>query len=94
MQYDELTPERKAAIALVAFGADISAELLRSLPQQDMERLTVEIANLGDVPAEIEEKVVDECYEIFMAREYISQGGVDFAKNVLEKRSAWKRPWK
>jgi len=85
MQYDEITAERKAAIALVAFGTDVSAELLRSLPQPDMERLTVEIANLGDVPTEIEEKVIDECYEIFMAREYISQGGVDFAKSVLEK---------
>ncbi len=85
MQYDELTPERKAAITLVAFGADVSAEVLRSLPEKEMERLTVEIANLRDVPAEIEEKVIDECYEIFMARQYISQGGVDFAKTILEK---------
>ncbi len=85
MDYDSLSPDKKAAIALVAFGSDVSAQVLKSLSEPDMERLTIEIANLGDVPADIEKRVVDECYNIFMARKYISQGGVDFAKNVLEK---------
>ncbi|UCD17471.1 MAG: flagellar motor switch protein FliG [Candidatus Zixiibacteriota bacterium] len=85
MDYDELSASKKAAIALVAFGSDVSAQVLKSLSEPDMERLTVEIANLGDVPAEVESRVVDECYNVFMARKYISQGGVDFAKTVLEK---------
>ncbi len=85
MQYDELNPTQKAAIALVAFGAEVSSQVLKSLTESDMEKLTVEIANLRDVPAEIEEKVVNECYQIFMARHYISQGGVDFAREILGK---------
>ena len=48
-------------------------------------KITIEIANLRDVPAEIEEKVIEECHQIFMARQYISQGGVDFAAQILEK---------
>jgi len=85
MKYEELNSLQKAAIALVAFGTEVSALVLRGLSESELEKITVEIANLGDVPSEIEEQVVDECYQIFMARQYISQGGVDFAKEILEK---------
>jgi len=85
VKYDELNSLQKAAIALVAFGTEVSALVLRGLSESELEKITVEIANLGDVPSEIEEKVVEECYQIFMARQYINQGGVDFAKEILEK---------
>jgi flagellar motor switch protein FliG len=91
MKYEELTPLQKAAIALVSFGAEVSALVLRSLSQSDIESITVEIANLGDVPTEIEDKVINECYQIFMARQYISQGGVDFAREILEKAMGAKK---
>jgi len=80
-----LTSIQKAAIALVAFGTEVSSIVLKSLSEADMERITVEIANLRDVPAQVEEKVISECHQIFMARQYISQGGVDFAREILEK---------
>ena len=85
MKYEELLPLQKAAIALVAFGTEVAALVLKGLSQAEVEKITVEIANLGDVPSEIEEQVMNECYQIFMARQYISQGGVDFAKEILEK---------
>ena len=85
MKYEELTSLQKAAIALVAFGTEVSALVLRGLAETEVEKITVEIANLGDVPSDIEEQVITECYQIFMARQYISQGGVDFAKEILEK---------
>jgi len=83
--YDDLTPTQKAAIALVAFGAEVSSLVLKSLSEDDLERLTVEIANLREVPPEVEERIIAECHDIFMARQYITQGGVDFARSVLEK---------
>ena len=85
MIYEEMTPMQKAAVALVAFGSEVSALVLKGMGENDLERITVEIANLRDVPSEIEEKVVSECHQIFMARQYISQGGVDFARSILEK---------
>jgi len=85
MDYATLTPIQKAAIALVSFGPEVSALVLKGMKESDLERLTLEIANLRDVPSEIEEKVMEECSEIFTAREYISQGGIDFARTVLEK---------
>ncbi|PKK84501.1 MAG: flagellar motor switch protein FliG [candidate division Zixibacteria bacterium HGW-Zixibacteria-1] len=85
MKYEELNSLQKAAIALVAFGTEVAALVLRGLSDSEVEKVTIEIANLGDVPSDIEEKVIDECYQIFMARQYISQGGIDFAKEILEK---------
>lgn len=85
LRYEDLRSMQKAAIALVSLGTEVSAEVLKGLSEQDVEALTVEIANLGDVPAEIEELVIKDCHSIFMARQYISQGGVDFAREVLEK---------
>ena len=40
---------------------------------------------MRDVPSDIEDKVIEDCHEIFMAREYISQGGIDYAREILEK---------
>ncbi len=91
LRYEDLRPLQKSAIALVAFGPEISGMVLKSMPEQDVEKITIEIANLGDVPPDIEEKVVDECYQIFMARQYISQGGIDLASEILERAMGAKK---
>jgi flagellar motor switch protein FliG len=84
-KYEELSATQKAAIALVAFGTEVASLVLQTLNEDDLEKLTIEIANLREVPPDIEEKVITECHDIFMARQYISQGGVDFAREILEK---------
>jgi len=85
VKYEELTPAQKAAIALIGFGKDISSQVLTDLDDSELERVTVEIANLRDVSPEIEDQVMGECHEIFMARQYISQGGIDYAQTILER---------
>lgn len=85
MDFEAMTPTQKAAVALVAFGPEVSALVLKGMSEGDLEKITVEIANLRDVPPEIEEKVIEECHQILLARQYISQGGIDFAEQILEK---------
>jgi flagellar motor switch protein FliG len=85
MNFESMTTMQKAAVALVAFGPEVSAHVLKGMSEADLESITIEIANLRDIPSEIEAKVVEECHSIFMARQYISQGGVDFATQILEK---------
>ncbi|MBD3333768.1 flagellar motor switch protein FliG [candidate division GN15 bacterium] len=82
---ENLTAVQKAAIALVAFGPEVSALVLADMNEQDLEKITIEIANLREVSPEVEEQIIKECHQIFMARQYISQGGIDFAKEILEK---------
>jgi len=91
IRYEDMTSRQKAAVALVAFGPEVSALVLKGLPEHDLEAITLEIANLRDVPADVEEKVIAECHQVYMAREYISQGGVDFARDILEKAVGSKR---
>lgn len=85
MDYKDLSSRQKAAIALVAFGPEVASLVLKGMSEQEIEKITGEIANLRDVPPEVEEMVISECHDIFMARQYVSQGGIDYAKTVLEK---------
>ena len=85
MEFKDLSSHQRAAIALVAFGPEVASLVLKGMSEQEIEKITGEIANLRDVPPEVEEMVITECHDIFMARQYVSQGGVDYAKTVLEK---------
>ena len=49
MRYEDLTATQKAAIALIAFGKDVSSDVLKSLDDADLEKITIEIANMRDV---------------------------------------------
>jgi flagellar motor switch protein FliG len=85
LRYDELTPVQKAAVVLVALGKEASAQVLQKMNESEVEQLTVEIANLGDIPAETEEEVLRECHQILLAREYLLEGGFDYARDLLEQ---------
>ena len=82
--YDELSGAQKAAVLIVGLGTDISGKVLQELNESEIEKITVEIANLKDVAPALEDKVVGEVSELIQAQQYINQGGVEFAKNVLE----------
>lgn len=84
-QTKELTPTQKAAVALVVMGREVAAEVVKNLSQREIEKLTVEIANLPEVSPTLEENVIKECHTIFMARQYIAQGGIDYARGLLEE---------
>lgn len=76
---------RKAAIFLVILGEEASAELLRHLSGDEVQRLSHEVARLGALPAEQTEKVLAEFYQMAVARQYANQGGVDFTKKLLAR---------
>ena len=76
---------RKAAVLLVSLGTDASAEVFRHLRQDEIDELTLEIASLGQVDAESKEEVLEEFYETAIAQNYISEGGIDYARVILER---------
>lgn len=81
----ELTGKQKAAILLVSLGTEVSANIMKSLREDEIEELTMEIANLKRVPSEIKDRVVEEFLQICIAQEYIITGGIDYARDILEK---------
>ena len=82
---EELTNTEKAAVLFIALGPEYSAKLFQHLDDDEIERITLEIANHKKVSAEVKSKVVSEFYQMAMASDYISTGGLEYAQNVLEK---------
>ena len=74
---------RKAAILLVAVGEDLAKEILRTLPEADVQRLTEELADLRTVPPETSAEVVEEFWELLETQSYMVHGGLDYANRLL-----------
>ena len=81
----ELSNQEKVAILFIALGTEYSAKLFQHLDDEEIEKITLEIANHKQVSAEQKAAVISEFYQMAMAKDYISSGGLEYAQNVLEK---------
>lgn len=79
-----LSGPTKAAIVMVALGPDASSQIFKNLEEQEVERLSTEIARLDNISHEIREAVLEEFHTIAMAHQYVTQGGIDYAREILE----------
>lgn len=85
MSRDKVLGRQKAAILLISLGPEQSAQVMKNLGEEEIEQLTLEIANVRKVDGEQQSKVFEEFYQLYVANEYIAKGGIDYAKSVLEK---------
>lgn len=81
----EYTGKEKAAMLLITLGPEKSAEIFKHLKEEEIEQLTLEIANIRSVTPDEKEKVLEEFYQICLAQEYIAEGGISYAREILEK---------
>jgi flagellar motor switch protein FliG len=81
----QLSGRQKAAILLITLGPDVSANVFKQLRDEEIEQLTLEIANVRKVDSMEKESILAEFHQICVAQEYISQGGIAYAKEILEK---------
>ncbi|MCU0843534.1 MAG: flagellar motor switch protein FliG [Spirochaetes bacterium] len=81
----QLTGRQKAAIFLVSLGSDVSSEIFKHLREDEIEQLTFEIARLDRIEPEDKDKVLMEFQEMMMAQDFIATGGIDYAREVLER---------
>ncbi|MCX4298175.1 MAG: flagellar motor switch protein FliG [Lachnospiraceae bacterium] len=82
---EELKGIQKAAILLIALGPEKSSLIFKHLKEEEIEDLTLEIANTKSVTPQVKEKVINEFYEVCLAQQYIAEGGISYAKELLEK---------
>lgn len=80
-----LTGKQKSAILLISLGPEKSAKIFSQLHDDEVEELTLEIANMRKISPDDKEKVLEEFYQVCLAQEFISEGGISYAKEVLEK---------
>ena len=82
---DKLTGLQKAAILLIVLGPERSSNIFKHLKEEEIEELTLEIANTRSITPQLKESVIDEFYEICLAQQYIAEGGIGYARELLEK---------
>jgi flagellar motor switch protein FliG len=78
-----ITGSEKASILLIALGKDYSAKVLKHLREEEIEQLTIDITNTRMIDAKTKESIIDEFYELCLAQNYISEGGIEYARQVL-----------
>ena len=81
----DLTGRQKAAVFLVSLGSEISSEIFKHLREDEIEALTFEIARLDTIEPDDRDRVLLEFRELMMAQDFISSGGIDYARELLEK---------
>ena len=81
----ELDGIQKAAILLITLGPEKAATIFKHLKEEEIEQLTLEIANTRSVSPSQKEEVMNEFYEVCLAQQYIAEGGIGYAKDLLQK---------
>lgn len=85
MAQEKLTLKEKAAVLMIMIGKEYAANIFKYLSEEEVEQLTLSITSMHRVEPEIKEAVVDEFIQMCIAQKYISEGGIDYAREVLDK---------
>ena len=86
LRIEQMTPVQKVAALMITLGPSAASEIMKNIDDDnDLEQITLEIAGLSKLPSEVIDAVVDEFYTVFQASSMLSSGGMDYAKQILEK---------
>lgn len=75
----------KAAILLISLGSEASSKVMKLLPEEMIQKVSYEIANVDHVSPEQRDQVLEEFVQTASAREYVLEGGIDYAKDLLNQ---------
>ena len=85
MAVEELNGVQKSAVLLIALGPEKSSQIFKHLKAEEIEELTLEIANTRSISPVLKEEVINEFYQVCLAQQYIAEGGIGYARELLEK---------
>ncbi|MCR5453018.1 MAG: flagellar motor switch protein FliG [Lachnospiraceae bacterium] len=81
---ENMSGVQKAAVLLITLGPEKSADIFKHLKEDEIEELTLEIANTRSITPQVKEDVLNEFYQVCLAQQYIAEGGIGYAKELLE----------
>ncbi|WP_017415634.1 flagellar motor switch protein FliG [Clostridium tunisiense] len=82
---EKLTGVQKAAILFITLGPEAASGIIKRLPEKEIQKITYEIANMNTVKSEERQKILDEFMEMNKAKDYIIEGGLEYARSLLSK---------
>lgn len=86
LSIDLMSSTQKVAALLILLGPSTASEILKNIPDDDLiEQITIDIASLNKVPSDILDRILEEFHSLFQASNFLSHGGMNYAKTLLEK---------
>jgi len=85
MAQHEMSSKEKAAILLISLGKEYSAELYKYLTEDEISDMTLSITTTRRVEPELREQIINEFYEMCLTQKFITEGGIDYAREILEQ---------
>ena len=85
MVHEKISTKEKAAVLMITIGKERAAKIYKYLSEEEIEQLTLAITTMRRVEPEVKESVMDEFFQMCIARKYISEGGIDYAREILSK---------
>lgn len=82
---NKLSGIQKTAILFITLGPEVSSPIFKKLPDHEIQKITYEIANISTVSVEERQEILDEFLEMNKARDYIIEGGIEYARTLLSK---------
>jgi len=82
---NDLTGVQKAALLMIALNVETASLIFKQLDPVDVEAISAEISQVRNVPSHIVDQVLSDYYALITAQEYVVEGGIDYAQQVLEK---------
>ncbi len=82
---ERFSPKEKAAILMIMLGKEYAARVFKYLSEEEVEQLTLSITSMRRVEPEIKEEVLTEFIQMCIAQKYISEGGIEYARDILDR---------
>jgi flagellar motor switch protein FliG len=83
MNTDDVSGARKAAILMVSIGDEASSAILRELDEDEIQLISQQIARVTSINSNETEKILEEFYQMSLARNFVIKGGIDYARKIL-----------
>lgn len=80
----ELTGIQKAAVLMIAIGIEPASRVFKELSDTEIERITIQIANMRNIAPQVVDDVLQEFYDMMLAKQYVMEGGMDYAREILK----------
>ncbi|MDP4173244.1 MAG: flagellar motor switch protein FliG [Bacteroidota bacterium] len=85
LRREDISGAQKAALLMIALNVDTAASVFKYLDPAEVEQISAEITKVKNIPSNIVDNVMEEYYAMITAREYVLEGGIDYAQAILEK---------
>jgi flagellar motor switch protein FliG len=82
---EEYSGRQKAAVFLACLGPERASRVLGQLQEEEVDQMTLDLSGLGNIDPEMRSAIFDALHEMAVAKNFVTQGGIDMAKNMLEK---------